>query len=100
VRHAADGEVVHLIGRSSVEHRDQLNVQWEFSRIRYVEKHFVWPKRLIMKAWIAGGVLAKLFRTACSNRSDRRQQMEKMWTTLRRVWIGQDHCKESAVCSV
>ena len=100
VRHAADGEVVHLIGRSSVEHRDQLNVQWEFSRIRYVEKHFVWPKRLIMKAWIAGGVLAKLFGTACSNRSDRHQQMEKMWTTLRRVWLGQDHCKESAVCSV
>ncbi|RPH80238.1 MAG: glycosyltransferase family 2 protein, partial [Nitrospiraceae bacterium] len=29
VRHAADGEIVHLIGRSSVEHRDQLNVQWE-----------------------------------------------------------------------
>jgi GT2 family glycosyltransferase len=100
VRHAADGEVVHLIGRSSAEHRDQLNLQWEFSRIRYVEKHFVWPQRFIMKAWIAGGVLAKLFRIACSDRSDRRQQMERMRATLWRVWVGQDHCKESAVYSV
>jgi GT2 family glycosyltransferase len=100
VRHAADGEVVHLIGRSSAEHRDQLNVQWELSRILYVEKHFWWLERLIMKAWIAGGVLAKMFRTACSGRSDRHQQMEKMRTMLWRVWVGRDHSKDSAVCSV
>lgn len=100
VWHAADCEVVHLIGRSSVECRDQLNVQWELSRILYVEKHFWWLERLIMKAWIGGGVLAKLFKAACSGRSDRYQQMEKLKAMLWRVWVGQQHCKGNAAYSV
>jgi GT2 family glycosyltransferase len=100
VWHAADCEVVHLIGRSSVEHRDQLNVQWELSRILYVEKHFWWLERFIMKAWIGGGVLAKIFKAACSGRSDRYQQMEKLKAMLWRVWVGQQHCKGHAAYSV
>jgi GT2 family glycosyltransferase len=100
VRHVADCEIVHLIGRSSVEHRDQLNVQWELSRIRYVEKHFWWLERLIMKMWIGGGVLAKMFRAVYSGRSDRHQQMETLRAMLWRVWVGRDHCKDHAACSV
>jgi GT2 family glycosyltransferase len=100
VWHVADGEVVHLIGRSSAEYRDQLNMQWELSRILYVEKHFWWLERLIMKAWIVGGVLAKMFRTACSGGSDRHQQMEKLRTMLWRVWVRRDDCKDSPACSV
>lgn len=100
VRHIADCEVVHLIGRSSVEHRDQLNVQWELSRIFYVEKHFWWLERLIMKAWIGGGVLAKMFRAAFSDRSDRHQQIEKLMRMLWRVWVAGDRHKHSAAYSV
>ncbi|NJL15816.1 MAG: glycosyltransferase family 2 protein [Nitrospira sp.] len=40
IRHIADADVTHLIGRSGERHREQLNLVWEFSRIRYVEKHF------------------------------------------------------------
>ncbi len=100
VRHIADCEVVHLIGRSSVEHRDQLNVQWELSRIFYVEKHFWWLERLIMKAWIGGGVLAKMFKAVCSDRSDRHQQMEKLLMMLWRVWVAGERHKHSAAYSV
>lgn len=97
VRHVADGEVVHLIGRSSISRREHMNVQWELSRIRYVEKHFAWPQRLIMKGWIALGVLRKLIVTACSPGSDRRHQMKKMAATLRRVWVGHDEREPAAV---
>jgi GT2 family glycosyltransferase len=90
VRHVADGEVVHLVGRSSINRREQMNVQWELSRIRYVEKHFARSRRLIMKGWIALGVLRKLIVTACSPGSDRRHRMKKMAATLRRMWVGHD----------
>lgn len=90
VRHVADGEVVHLLGRSSRANRNGLNKQWELSRIRYVEKHFAQPRRFLMKGWIALGVVRKLMVTACSHASDRRQQIQTMWITLRRVWLGHD----------
>jgi GT2 family glycosyltransferase len=90
VRHVAEGEVVHLLGRSSRTNRNGLNKQWELSRIRYVEKHFAQPRRFLMKSWIALGVMRKLIVTACSHASDRRQQIQAMRTTLRRVWLGPD----------
>ncbi|MEQ1796097.1 MAG: glycosyltransferase family 2 protein [Nitrospira sp.] len=90
IRHVADGEVVHLLGRSSRTNRHGLNKQWELSRIRYVEKHFAQPRRFLMKGWIALGVMRKLMLTACSHASDRRQEIHAMWTTLRRVWLGHD----------
>ena len=90
VRHVAEGEVVHLLGRSSRTNRRGLNKQWELSRIRYVEKHFAQPRRFLMKSWIVLGVMRKLLVTACSHASDRRQEIQTMWTTLRRVWLGHD----------
>ena len=60
IRHLADGDVIHLIGRSGEGNRAQLNLLWEFSRIRYVEKHFPWFTRWLMKGWIAAGAITKL----------------------------------------
>jgi GT2 family glycosyltransferase len=99
VRHVAEGEVVHLLGRSSRTNRNGLNKQWELSRIRYVEKHFAQPRRFLMKGWIALGVMRKLMVTACSHASDRRQQIQTMRTTLRRVWLGHDETDHTHLCS-
>lgn len=98
VRHVAEGEVVHLLGRSS-RNRHGLNKQWELSRIRYVEKHFAQPRRFLMKGWIALGVMRKLLLTVCSHASDRRQQIQAMCTTLRRVWLGHDGTDHASMCS-
>ena len=97
VRHVAEGEVVHLLGGSSRANRHGLNKQWELSRIRYVEKHFAQPRRFLMKGWIAVGVMRKLLVTACSHASDRRQEIQAMWTTLRRVWLGHDEADSAAM---
>ncbi len=97
VRHVAEGEVVHLLGGSSRANRHGLNKQWELSRIRYVEKHFAQPRRFLMKGWIAVGVMRKLLVTACSHASDRRQEIQAMWTTLRRVWLGHDETDSAAM---
>jgi GT2 family glycosyltransferase len=69
IRHVADADVTHLIGRSGERHREQLNLVWEFSRIRYVEKHFPLFPRWIMKAWIATGVIARLISTVVGSKS-------------------------------
>ncbi|MFO0707244.1 MAG: glycosyltransferase family 2 protein [Nitrospira sp.] len=97
VRHVADVEIVHLLGKSSERTRGQLNVQWELSRIRYVEKHFAQPWRLLMKGWIAGGVFRKLILILCFRAADRRQELRTMIATLRRVWIGYDDVHRTAV---
>ncbi|SPP66510.1 glycosyltransferase family 2 protein [Nitrospira lenta] len=99
VRHVAEGEVVHLLGRSSRTNRHGLNKQWELSRIRYVEKHFAQPRRFLMKSWIALGVMRRLIVTACSQASDRRPQLQAMWMTLRRVWLGADDTDRTPLCS-
>ncbi len=90
VRHVAEAEVVHLLGGSSRTNRHGLNKQLELSRIRYVEKHFEQPRRFLMKGWIALGVMRKLILVGCSQAADRRQQLEAMRTTLRRVWQAHD----------
>ncbi|ULA63404.1 MAG: Glycotrans2-like domain-containing protein [Nitrospira sp.] len=100
VRHVADAEVVHLLGRSSLTSRARLNVQWELSRICYVEKHFAQPRRLLMKAWIALGVGRKLLAAACSHAADRRQRMETLKAMLRRVWLGHDETNHAPLCPV
>lgn len=69
VRHVADADVTHLIGRSGEGRREQLNLVWEFSRIRYVEKHFPLFTRWIMKTWIATGVIARLISTVVGSKS-------------------------------
>lgn len=98
VRHVAEGEVVHLLGRSSLTNRNGLNEQWELSRIRYIEKHFAQPRRVLMKTWIALGVMRKLIVTVYSHPTNRRQQIEMMRTMLRRVWLGHDKPAHSHVC--
>lgn len=60
VRHLAEADIVHLIGGSSGRERARLNMEWEFSRIRYIEKHFPLVKRWLMKWWIAGGAGVRL----------------------------------------
>ncbi|MCS6284994.1 MAG: glycosyltransferase family 2 protein [Nitrospira sp.] len=99
VRHVAEGEVVHLLGGSSRTNRHGLNKQWELSRIRYVEKHFEQPRRFLMKGWIALGVMRKLILVGCSQAADRRQQLEAMRTTLRRVLLGHDETDRTHLCS-
>jgi GT2 family glycosyltransferase len=69
IRHLADADVTHLIGRSGERHREQLNLVWEFSRIRYVEKHFSLFTRWIMKAWIATGAITRLISTLVGSES-------------------------------
>lgn len=69
IRHVADADVTHLIGRSGEGHREQLNLVWEFSRIRYVEKHFPLFTRWIMKAWIATGTIARLINTVVGSKA-------------------------------
>jgi len=98
VRYVAESEVVHLLGRSSLTSRNCLNEQWELSRIRYVEKHFAQPRRFLMKGWIAAGVVRKLMAAACSQASDRRQQMEALKAMLRRVWLGDDETGLAHLC--
>ncbi len=87
VRHLAEAEVVHLVGRSSGE-RAKLNVEWELSRIRYIEKHFPPAKRWIMKGWIAGGAAA---RTLCGliHRDGSGTWTPAVWRSLvQRLWSG------------
>ncbi|MCC6139912.1 MAG: glycosyltransferase family 2 protein [Nitrospira sp.] len=98
IRHVADAEVVHLLGRSSLTSRNRLNEQWELSRIRYVEKHFAQPRRLLMKAWIVLGVLRKLLAAACSHAVDRRQQMKTLKAMLRRIRLGEDDAGLAHLC--
>lgn len=89
VRHLADADIVHLIGRSSDRERDRLNVQWEFSRIRYVEKHFPPVKRWIMKAWIAAGAIVRLLRTWGSGRAAAQgDSRDACLSVVRRLWSG------------
>ena len=84
IRHLTDADIVHLIGRSGEEDRTRLNRVWEFSRIRYVERHFPPFKRLIMKTWIAVGALVRLL--GQSSLKGERQPASVYWSVVRRLW--------------
>ena len=84
VRHLADADIMHLIGRSGERDRARLNLIWELSRIRYVEHHFPPLKRFIMKTWIAGGVLARIL--YLPNVVKERQRAAAHWSVVRRLW--------------
>lgn len=89
IRHLAEADVIHLIGRSGVGNRTQLNLVWEFSRIRYVEKHFSWFTRGIMKGWIVTGVMARLIGVLITSRSVARDALfGNCLAILRRVLFG------------
>ena len=88
VRHLAEVEIVHLIGRSSGRDHERLQLVWEFSRIRYVEKHFPAVRRWLMKGWIAGGTGWRLLQSMWCAPAARRRRMESCLITIRRLWRG------------
>lgn len=69
IRHVAEADVIHLIGRSGTHCRARLNLVWELSRIRYVDKYFPWYTRWMMKSWIVGGAFVRLLRALVRSRS-------------------------------
>jgi hypothetical protein len=86
VRHLAEAAIVHLIGRSSGRDRDALQLVWEFSRIRYVEKHFSPVKRWLMKGWIAGGIGWRLVQSLGCAPETRRLKIQSGMAVMRRLW--------------
>jgi GT2 family glycosyltransferase len=89
VRHVAEAEIVHFIGRSSGRDRERLQLVWEFSRIRYIEKHFSPFKRRLMKGWIAAGTGWRLVQSMwCAPAAQRRRRIQSCLTTIRRLWSG------------
>jgi GT2 family glycosyltransferase len=89
VRHIAEAEIVHFIGRSSGRDRERLQLVWEFSRIRYIEKHFSPVKCRIMKGWIAAGTGWRLVESmGCAQAAQRRRRIQGCLTTIRRLWGG------------
>lgn len=89
VRHLAEAEIVHFIGRSSGRDRERLQLVWEFSRILYIEKHFSPVKRWLMKGWIAGGVGWRLAQSMwCAPAGQRHRCIQSCLTTIRRLWSG------------
>lgn len=87
IRHLADADIVHLISRSGERDRPRLNLTWEFSRIRYVEKHFPPFKRWIMKAWIALGAVVRLISAAGRRPSTVNDRSLDMYVSIiRRLW--------------
>ncbi len=89
VYHLAEAEIVHLVGGSSGRAVDRLNLEWEFSRIRYIEKHFSPVKRWLMKGWIAGGTGWRLVQSmGCAPAAHRRQRIQSCLMTIRRLWSG------------
>lgn len=89
VRHVAEAEIVHFIGCSSGRDRERLQLVWEFSRIRYIEKHFPPVKRWLMQGWIAGGIGWRLLQSMYGAPAEqRRRQIQSCLTTIRRLWSG------------
>jgi GT2 family glycosyltransferase len=84
VRHLADADIVHLIGKSGERDRAKLNLVWEFSRIRYVERHFPPLNRFIMKTWIAVGAFVRLVHR--SSVAGVQQPASVYWSVVRRLW--------------
>ncbi len=89
IRHLAEADIVHLLGRSGEHDRPRLTIVWEFSRIRYVEKHFSWCTRWVMKSWIAAGVMARLFKAIGRSRpSPIDLSVDTYLSIVHRLWIG------------
>lgn len=87
IRHLADADIVHLIGRSGERDRTRLSLVWEFSRIRYVEKHFPLFERWIMKAWIALGAVVRLIGVVSRRPSTVNHCSLDMYiSVVRRLW--------------
>lgn len=100
IRHLADRDIIHLIGRSGEGNRAQLNLVWEFSRIRYVEKHFPWWKRWIMKSWIAAGTFVKLISATSKPQSITQNTSFGIYLSIiSRIVIGDRRAGSEYVCA-
>ena len=100
VRHIAEVEIVHLIGRSSGRDPERLQLVWELSRIRYIEKHFSPVKRCLMKGWIAGGTGWRLMQSMwCAPAAQRRRRIQSCLTTIRRLWSGPQSVEQALAVS-
>jgi GT2 family glycosyltransferase len=100
VRHLAEAEIIHFIGRSSSRDHERLQLVWEFSRIHYIEKHFSPVKRRLMKGWIAAGTAWRLLQSMGSvPASQRRRRMQSCLTTIRRLWSGPQSVEQILVYS-
>lgn len=100
VRHLAEAEIIHFSGCSSGRDRERLQLVWEFSRIRYIEKHFSPIKRWIMKGWIAGGAGWRLAQSMwCAPAAQRRMRTQSCLTTIRRLWSGPQLVEQARVYS-
>ena len=100
VRHVAEADIVHLVGRSSGRDCERLQLVWEFSRIRYIEKHFSPVKRWLMKGWIAGGTGWRLTQLIWYGPwEQRRRRIQRCLTTIRRLWSGPQPVEQALVVS-
>jgi GT2 family glycosyltransferase len=85
VRHLADADIVHLIGRSGERDRTRLNLVWDLSRIHYVERHFPPLKRFIMKIWITVSAVVRLL--LGPRVAGQRPSAAALWSVMRRLWL-------------
>lgn len=89
IRHLAEVGIVHLIGRSSEGNRARLAMEWEFSRIRYIDKHFSPIKRRILKGWIAGGAAVRLLKSLVRRGPMPGGETSRLYLALwHRLWTG------------
>jgi GT2 family glycosyltransferase len=89
VHHLAEAEIIHFIGRSSGRDHERLQLVWEFSRIRYIEKHFSPVKCRLMKGWIAAGTGWRMMQLMwCAPAAQRRRRIQNCLTTIHRLWSG------------
>jgi GT2 family glycosyltransferase len=95
VRHLAEAEIVHLIGRSSERDPDRLQLVWELSRIRYIEKHFSPVKCWLMKGWIAAGISWRLVQSIRCASTARRRRIQNCLTTIHRLWGGSQSIEQA-----
>jgi GT2 family glycosyltransferase len=100
VRHLAEAEIIHFIGRSSGRDHERLQLVWEFGRIRYIEKHFSPVKRRLMKGWIAAGMGWRLVQSMrCAPAGERRRRIQSCLMTIRRLWSGPQSVEQMLACS-
>jgi GT2 family glycosyltransferase len=87
-----EAQIVHFVGSSSEGKAHALNLEWEFSRIIFVETHFSLWRRLFMKGWILTGALVRILRLSvpAMTSPDRAARFRNSLRILRRVLAGPD----------
>ncbi len=86
-----EAEIVHLVGRSSAGNVGYLNLEWELSRIAFVEKHFLVGRRFLMKTWIMAGAVIQILLLLVQPAAipQRGMFIRNKWKSIKRVlWQG------------